>query len=55
MYNPAAVRTTVTQLQRIRTGDTIQEDHERNRHTLIVNYIRDKTGAIVEEQRNGKT
>jgi dipeptidyl-peptidase III len=53
MYN-AAVRTTVTQLQRIRQGDTIQEDHERNRQ-LIVNYIRDKTGAIVEEQRNGKT
>jgi dipeptidyl-peptidase-3 len=53
MYN-AAVRTTVTQLQRIRQGDAIQEDHERNRQ-LIVNYIRDKTGAIVEEQRNGKT
>jgi dipeptidyl-peptidase-3 len=53
MYN-AAVRTAVTQLQRIRQGDTIREDHERNRQ-LIVNYIRDKTGAIVEEQRNGKT
>ena len=53
MYN-AAVRAPVTQLQRIRTGDAIQEDHERNRQ-LIVNYIRDKTGAIVEEQRNGKT
>ena len=49
-----AVRTTITQLQRVRQGDTIQEDHERNRQ-LIVNYIRDKTGAIVEEQRNGKT
>jgi len=50
----AAVRTTLTQLQRIRQGDTIEEDHERNRQ-LIVNYVRDKTGAIVEEQRNGKT
>jgi dipeptidyl-peptidase-3 len=51
-YN--AVRVALTQLQRIPQGDTIEEDHERNRQ-LIVNYIRDKTGAIVEEQRNGKT
>jgi dipeptidyl-peptidase III len=50
----SAVRVALTQLQRIPQGDTIEEDHERNRQ-LIVNYIRDKTGAIVEEQRNGKT
>jgi dipeptidyl-peptidase-3 len=50
----SAVRVALTQLQRIPQGDTIEEDHERDRQ-LIVNYIRDKTGAIVEEQRNGKT
>jgi dipeptidyl-peptidase III len=51
-YN--AVRVALTQLERNPRGDTIEEDHERNRQ-LIVNYVRDKTGAIVEEQRNGKT
>ena len=51
-YN--AVRTVVTQLQRIPHGDTIEEDHQRNRQ-LIVNYVMDKTGAIEKIQRNGKT
>jgi dipeptidyl-peptidase-3 len=50
----AAVRTVLTQLQRIPQGDTIEEDHQRNRQ-LIVNYIMDKTGAIEKIQRNGKT
>ncbi|HYL35980.1 MAG TPA: hypothetical protein VEV17_08720 [Bryobacteraceae bacterium] len=50
----AAVRVAVTQLRRIPKGDTIEEDHERDRQ-LIVNYIRDKTGAIVQETRGGKT
>jgi dipeptidyl-peptidase-3 len=49
-----AVRAALTQLRRIPKGDTIEEDHARNRQ-LIVNYIRDKTDAIVEERRNGKT
>lgn len=49
-----AVRTVLTQLQRIPTGDVIEEDHQRNRQ-LIVNYIMDKTGAIETVQRNGKT
>ena len=49
-----AVRTVLTQLQRIPRGDTIEEDHQRNRQ-LIVNYIMDKTGAIEKIQRNGKT
>jgi len=53
MYNTAA-RTVLTQLQRIPKGDTIEEDHQRNRQ-LIVNYIMDKTGAIEKVQRNGKT
>jgi dipeptidyl-peptidase-3 len=51
-YN--AVRVAITQLRRIPKGDTIEEDHERDRQ-LIVNYIKDKTGAIAEVKRNGKT
>jgi dipeptidyl-peptidase-3 len=50
----SSVRVALTQLRRIPKGDTIEEDHERDRQ-LIVNYIRDKTGAIAEEKRNGKT
>ena len=50
----AAARTVLTQLQRIPQGDTIEEDHQRNRQ-LIVNYIMDKTGAIRKVDRNGKT
>jgi dipeptidyl-peptidase-3 len=53
MYNNAA-RTLITQLRRIPTGDTIEEDHQRNRQ-LIANYILDKTGAIAYEHQNGKT
>ncbi len=51
-YN--AVRTVLTQLMRNPKGDTIEEDHQRNRQ-LIVNYIMDKTGAIQKTERNGKT
>ncbi len=50
----SAVRVALTQLRRNPKGDTIEEDHQRNRQ-LIVNYIRDKTDAIKEETRNGKT
>jgi dipeptidyl-peptidase-3 len=50
----ASVRTVLTQLMRIPQGDTIEEDHQRNRQ-LIVNYIMDKTGAIQKIERNGKT
>jgi dipeptidyl-peptidase-3 len=49
-----AVQVAITQLRRIPKGDTIEEDHERDRQ-LIVNYIRDKTDAIAEVKRNGKT
>lgn len=49
-----AVSVGLRQLQRIPKGDTIEEDHQRNRQ-LIVNYIMDKTGAIEKVQRNGKT
>jgi dipeptidyl-peptidase-3 len=49
-----AVRASLTQLMRIPRGDTIEEDHQRNRQ-LIVNYIMDKTGAIQKMERDGKT
>ncbi len=44
----------LTQLRRIPRGDTIEEDHQRDRQ-LIANYILDKTGAIAWLKRNGKT
>ncbi len=53
MYD-AAARVALTQLRRIPRGDTIEEDHQRDRQ-LIVNYIKDKTGAIDYVQRDGKT
>jgi len=53
MYNSAA-RVMFTQLRRIPKGDTIEEDHQRNRQ-LIASYIMDKTGAIAWERQNGKT
>ncbi len=51
-YN--AVRTVLTQLMRNPTGDTLEEDHQRNRQ-LIVNYIMDRTHAIEKVERGGKT
>jgi dipeptidyl-peptidase-3 len=50
----AAVRAPLTQLRRIPNGDTIEEDHERDRQ-LIVNYIMDKTHAIEKVNRRGST
>lgn len=50
-YN--AVRSVLTQLQRIPTGDVIEEDHQRDRQ-LIVNYVMDRTGAIEKVRRDGK-
>jgi dipeptidyl-peptidase-3 len=48
-----AVRGVLTQLRGITRGDTIEEDHQRDRQ-LIVNYIMDKTGAIERVEHNGK-
>jgi len=53
MYDNAAIAPLV-QLRRILKGDTIEEDHERDRQ-LICRYIMDKTGAIQQFDRNGKT
>jgi dipeptidyl-peptidase III len=53
MYDSAAM-VVLTQLRRIPRGDTIEEDHERDR-SLIANYIMDKTGGIRMFERDGKT
>jgi len=53
MYDGAA-RVALTQLRRIPKGDTIEEDHQRGR-ALIANFIKDKTGAIEQFDRDGKT
>jgi dipeptidyl-peptidase III len=46
-------RAALAQLHEVPTGDTIEEDHRRGTQ-LIVNYIRDKTGAIQPQERDGK-
>jgi dipeptidyl-peptidase-3 len=53
MYDNAA-RAALTQLRRIPKGDTIEEDHQRAR-ALIANYVKDKTGAIEQVDRDRKT
>jgi dipeptidyl-peptidase-3 len=54
MYDASAL-VALTQLRRIPKGDTIEEDHQRDRQ-LIVNYIRDKVpGSIEQFDRDGKT
>lgn len=50
----ASARVALLQLRRIPKGDTIEEDHQRDRQ-LIVNYIMDKTGGIARFDRDGKT
>ena len=52
MYDSAA-QVALTQLRTISKGDTIEEDHARDRQ-LIVNYIIDKTGGIERSNRGGK-
>ena len=53
MYDNAA-RAALTQLRRNPKGDTLEEDHQRDRQ-LIVNFIMDRTGGIRKVQKNGKT
>ena len=54
MYDSAAM-VALTQLRRIPKGDTIEEDHQRDRQ-LIVNFIRARVpGAIEQVDRDGKT
>jgi dipeptidyl-peptidase-3 len=54
MYDNAAL-VALTQLRRIPQGDTIEEDHERDRQ-LIAHYIADRVpGSIEQFTRDGKT
>jgi dipeptidyl-peptidase-3 len=53
MYDIAA-RVSLVQLRRIPRGDTIEEDHQRGR-ALIANFVKDRTGAIEQFDRDGKT
>ncbi len=53
MYDSSA-RVALIQLERIPKGDTLEEDHARDRQ-LIVRYIMDKTGGIEQFRRDGKT
>lgn len=53
MYDSAA-RAALVQLRRNPRGDTLEEDHQRDRQ-LIVNYIMDKTGGIRKIDKDGKT
>ncbi len=46
-------RAALVQLHEVPTADTIEEDHRRGTQ-LIVNYIRDKTGAIQPVEKDGK-
>jgi dipeptidyl-peptidase III len=54
MYDNAAI-VALTQLRRIPNGDTIEEDHERDRQ-LIAHYIAAEVpGSIEQFRRDGKT
>lgn len=54
MYDSAAL-VALSQLRRIQHGETIEEDHERDRQ-LVAHYIADKVpGSIEQFKRNGKT
>jgi dipeptidyl-peptidase-3 len=47
-------RGALVQLREVPTGDTLEEDHRRGTQ-LIINFIRDKTGAVGPVERDGKT
>jgi dipeptidyl-peptidase-3 len=46
-------RSAIIELHEVPTGDSIEEDHRRGTQ-LIVNYVREKTGAIQPVEREGK-
>jgi len=50
----AFTRGALAQLRRVRTGETLEEDHMRNRQ-LIVHWLMENAGAIEVRQRDGKT
>jgi dipeptidyl-peptidase-3 len=46
-------RAVLVQLREVPTGDMIEEDHRRGTQ-LIINYIRERTGALEPLERDGK-
>jgi dipeptidyl-peptidase-3 len=49
----AYTRNVLTQLRRVRTGETLEEDHMRNRQ-MIVHWLMDNTSSIEVKRRAGK-
>jgi dipeptidyl-peptidase III len=54
MYDEAMTYNGLQQLSGIPAGDTLEEDHARDRQ-LIVNYIIDTSGGVERFKRNGKS
>ena len=50
----AFTRGALAQLRRVRTGETLEEDHMRNRQ-LIVHWLMENADAIEVKRRDGKT
>lgn len=50
----AYARNVVYQLRRVRSGDTLEEDHMRNRQ-LIIHWLLEHTDAIEIRRRDGRT
>ena len=53
MYD-GAVEVSLTQLRYVTKGDSLEEDHLRDRQ-LIVRYVMDTTGAVEQYRQDGKT
>jgi len=53
MYD-GAVEVSLTQLRYVTKGDSLEEDHLRDR-PLIVRYVMDTTGAVEQYRQDGKT
>lgn len=47
-------RNAMVQLRRVRTGDTLEEDHMRNRQ-MIVHWLAANSNAVGVDERDGKT
>jgi dipeptidyl-peptidase-3 len=54
MYDKAMAYNGLQQLSQVPAGDSLEEDHARDRQ-LIVNYIIDTSGGVERFKRNGKS
>jgi dipeptidyl-peptidase III len=54
MYDEAMTNNGLQQLSQVPAGDSLEEDHARDRQ-LIVNYIIDTSGGVERFKRNGKS